>query len=194
MHIEFLDIKLYITNLIQMNEAVFNLALDYFSIKEIAKGDYWVTEGTISNNIAYIKKGLFRTFYLKDGNEINTCFCMENSITTSHESFIHKKPATEYIQALEDTIIITLSHKNLLKLYKSSTKWIELSRVLTEVECTRLSQRVKALSFETAKEKYLHLVASQPEIIQRVAIQHIASYLGVSRETLSRVRSQISQV
>jgi CRP-like cAMP-binding protein len=188
---DFLDIALYITNLVQMPKEVFNLAADDLSMREIKKGAYFAIEGTICNHIAYIQKGLFRTYYLKDGHEVNTCFCLENSITTAHESFVNRKPATEYIQALEDASIIILSRENLLNLYKLNTAWLELGRILTEVECARLTERVKALSFETAKEKYLHLIASQPEIIQRVSIQHIASYLGVSRETLSRVRSQI---
>ncbi|MCH2195439.1 Crp/Fnr family transcriptional regulator [Kordia sp.] len=194
MSTEFQDIKSHITNLIQMNEEVFNLALGHFTLKHIKKGDYLVTEGTIAKHIAYIRKGLFRTFYLKDGNEVNTCFCMENSMTTSHESFVNKKASTEYIQALEDATIISLSHESLLSLYESNSEWVELSRLLTEVECARLTERIKALSFETAKEKYLHLLTSQPKVIQRVSIQHIASYIGVSRETLSRVRSQISQL
>ena len=192
MSIEFSDIKSYIMSVVPMNDTIFNFALNDFSVRKITKGDYFIKEGNTCHHIAYIRKGLLRTFYLKDGNEINTCFCIENSITTAHESFITKKPSTEYIQALEDTIIITLSHDSLLKLYKLDNGWLELSRLLTEVECARLSERVKTLSFETAKEKYLHLLSNQPEIIQRVSIQHIASYIGVSRETLSRVRSKIS--
>lgn len=191
MYPEFEKIKSYITSVIPMDDETFKLALDYFVIKEIKKGDYLLTGGTICNHIFYVQKGLFRTYYLKDGNEINTCFCMENSITSSHESFVNRTVSKEYIQAIEDAIIISLSYKSLMKLYELNIKWQSLSRVLTEKECARLSDRVHTLSFETAQEKYLHLLEHQPEIIQRVAIQHIASYIGVSRETVSRIRSKI---
>ncbi|MFK7750437.1 MAG: Crp/Fnr family transcriptional regulator [Kordia sp.] len=192
MNPEIEKIKLYITDVIQMDDSTFNSALDYFVVKEIKKGDYVLREGQICDRITYISTGLFRTFHIKNGNEINTCFCMENSITSSHESFVNQVVSKEYIQALEDAKIVTLSYKNLMKLFQLNPKWESLSRVLTEKECARLSERIDALSFETAKEKYLYLLKKQPEIIQRVAIQHIASYLGVSRETLSRIRSKIS--
>lgn len=191
MNPELEKIRLHIKNVIQMDDETFNLALDYFVIKKIEKGDYLLREGTICNHIFYVEKGLFRTFYLKDGNEINTCFCMENSITSSHESFVNRTISKDYIQALEDATIVSLSYENLIELYKLNIKWQSLSRLLTEKECARLSERIHTLSFETAKEKYLHLLENQSEIIQRVSIQHIASYLGVSRETVSRIRSKI---
>lgn len=192
MNVQFEKIKSYITDVIQMDDKTFNSAVDYFAIKHVKKGDYLLREGQVCDRITYINTGLLRTFHIKNGNEINTCFCMENSITSSHESFVNQIVSKEYIQAIEDATIVSLSHKNLMKLYQFNPKWESLSRLLTEKECTRLSERIDTLSFETAKEKYLHLLKKQPEIIQRVAIQHIASYLGVSRETLSRIRSKIS--
>jgi CRP-like cAMP-binding protein len=192
MNAEFEKIKSYITDVIQMDNKTFNLALDNFVVKHIKKGDYVLREGQVCDRITYISTGLFRTFHIKNGNEINTCFCMENSITSSHESLVNQIASKEYIQAIEDATIVSLSHKNLIKLYQLDPKWESLSRLLTEKECARLSERIDTLSFETAKEKYLYLLKNQPKIIQRVAIQHIASYIGVSRETLSRIRSKIS--
>jgi len=191
MNPDFQKIKSYITNVIQMDDKTFGLALNHFAVKEIKKGDFLLEAGKVCHQIAYIEKVLFRTYYLKDGNQINTCFCVQDSITLSHKSFVNRVASTEYIQAIEDAKVVTLSYENLIKLYQLDHKWQSLSRVLTEKECTRLSERINALSFETAKEKYLHLLEKQPEIIQRVSIQHIASYIGVSRETLSRIRSQI---
>ncbi|WP_420572419.1 Crp/Fnr family transcriptional regulator [Kordia sp.] len=185
-------IKSYITNVIQMDDNTFNIAVDYFTIKHLKKGEYLLREGQVCDSITYINTGLFRTFHIKNGNEINTCFCMENSITSSQESFVKQIVSKEYIQAIEDATVVSLSYKDLMKLYQFSQKWESLSRLLTEKECARLSERVDTLSFETAKEKYLYLLKNQPKIIQRVSIQHIASYIGVSRETLSRIRSKIT--
>lgn len=174
-----------------MNDETFNLSLDYVKILRLKKNEYFITEGKICNNIAFINKGLSRIFYVRDGNEVNTCFCSENSITSSFESFINQTPAKENIQALENSELLILSHKDLSKLYELSPEWQKLGLLMTERECLRLSNRLVALNFETAKEKYLNLMKTQAKIIQRVSIQHIASYLGVSRETLSRIRSQI---
>lgn len=90
-------------------------------------------------------------------------------------------------------MVVTLSYTNLEKLTAGHTSWQLIRRLLTEKECLRLSDRASSLSFESALEKYKYLLKSQPEIIQRVSIQHIASYLGVSKETLSRIRSRIRE-
>lgn len=185
------NFKKYLNDLGSMNDETFNLSLNYIKTQNLKKNDYFIAEGKVCNSIAFINKGLFRIFYIKDGIEINTCFCKENSITSSLDSFINRVSSKENIQALEDAELITLSYQNLMKLYELSPDWQKLSRILTEKECLRLSNRLTSLTFETVKEKYLNLLETQPEIIQRVSIQHIASYLGVSRETLSRIRSQI---
>jgi CRP-like cAMP-binding protein len=191
MSIETDSFKLYLTQMIHMDEASFEHALPYFKVEKIGKGEYLIREGQICNKIAFIHEGLFRIYHLKDGYEINTCFCFESSITSSFNSFINHSPSFESIQALENSIVVTLTSDNLNELYNKSAIWQTVSRLLTEKECLRLSERASSLSFETALEKYKYLLRFQPQIIRRVSVQHIASYLGVSRETMSRIRSQI---
>lgn len=183
--------KKYITSIVQMDDKAFDLCLDYLQVLKIEKGDYFVEEGKVCKKIAFINSGIFRIFYLKDGIEVNTCFCEEISIVSSFGSFVNQTPSKENIQSLEDAEIVTLSYENMAKLYKTSEKWRSVKNLLTEKECLRLSNRVESLSFETAKEKYEKLITTHPKIIQRVSIQDIASYIGVSRETLSRIRSKI---
>lgn len=183
--------KKYLTNVAQMDDETFELSAAFLKIITIKKGEYFIKEGKTCNNIAFINSGLFRIFYIKESIEINTCFCKENSITSSFDSFVNRTPSLEYIQALEDSELVALSFESLTKLYELNPKWQKVSRLLTERECLRLSNRASSLSFETAKEKYQSLLKYHPEIVQRVSIQHIASYLGVSRETLSRIRSKL---
>lgn len=183
--------KKYLMQMTQIDGESFDIAMKYLKIERVEKGDFLVRQGQICNKIAFINEGLFRIYYLKDGVEINTCFCKENSITSSFNSFINQVPSTESIQALENSVIVTLLSANLLNLYKESPMWQNIRLILTEKECLRLSDRADTLSFDSAQVKYKNLLKYQPEIIQRVSVQHIASYLGVSRETLSRIRSQI---
>jgi CRP-like cAMP-binding protein len=178
-------------NLVKMDDETFNLCLNLLELKTLKKNDYFIEQEKKCTEIAYINNGLFRIYYLKNGIEINTCFCLEDSIISSFESFISNGNSTENIQAVESSEIVILSKKNLSKLYKLNSKWKTLSQVLTEKECLRLSNRVNNLSFETASKKYQQLLKNQPEIIKRVPVQHIASYLGISRETLSRIRAKI---
>ncbi len=183
--------KKYVMQITPMDDESFDIAIEYLKIELIERGDFLVKEGQICNKIAFIYEGLFRIYYLKEGIEINTCFCKENSITSSFNSFIHHIPSNESIQAIEDSHIITLSSDHLNNLCKENSKWQNVRLLLTEKECLRLSDRANSLSFETALEKYRNLLKYQPEIIRRVSMQHIASYLGISRETLSRIRSRI---
>lgn len=185
--------KEYLTQVISMDKESFDIAIKYFEVEKISKGEFLVTEGQICNKIAFINEGLFRIYYLKDGNEVNTCFCKENSITSAFNSFINHIPSNENIQALENSLVVTLSADSLDKLYNENDIWKSTRQLLTEKECLRLSDRASSLSFESALEKYKSLLKYQPEIVQRVSIQHIASYIGVSRETLSRIRSQIRE-
>ena len=185
--------KNYLSQIVSIDKESFDIAIKYFEVETFAKNECFVKEGHLCSKIAYINEGLFRIYYLKDGTEINTCFCMENSMTSSFNSFLNQVPSKATIQALEDSIVVALSYKNLAKLYNENAIWQTISRSLTEKECLRLSDRASSLSFESALEKYKNLLQYKPEIIQRVSVQHIASYIGVSRETLSRIRSQIRE-
>lgn len=192
MKIEIINFRTYLLGITQMDDITFNLCIDFLEIKRIKKGDFFIKEGKTCKTITYINEGLFRIYNSKDGIEVNTCFCKENSIASSFESLINKTPSKETIQALENSTIVTLSFDNLQKLYKVSGKWQSLGRLLTEKECLRLSNRNSTLSFETAIEKYKLFLRNEPEINQRISIQNIASYIGVSRETLSRIRKKIA--
>lgn len=174
-----------------MDDSTFELAKEFLKIERIAKGDDFITQGKVCNKIAFIISGLLKIYYLKDGNHVNTCFCAENSIASSFESFTNQTVSQESIEALEDSTLIVISKSALDKLYQLHSKWQEVGHKMVEKECVRLSARVQTLGFDSALEKYKALIENQPHIIQRVPIQDIASYLGVSRETLSRIRSKI---
>lgn len=165
---------------------------DYFKVLKLSKGEYFVEEGKICNKIAFINQGVFRIYRIKNGEELNTCFCMENDVMSSFESFVNQAPTLDYIQALEDSQLITLSHSDFTKLVESNPKWNSLRISLTDQECLRLTKRANTLIFETAFEKYQNLLIEEPKIIQRVSNYNIASYLGITRETLSRIRAQIN--
>ncbi len=140
-----------------------SLSDEYLKEKKILKGDFLIKQNEISREVVYINSGLFRIFYLKDCVEVNNCFCFENSITSSFNSFIHQSPSSDSIQALEDSLILSLSFEGLNELYNKSAKWQEIGILLTENECLRLYNRTVVLSFETAKEKYNNLITHQPE-------------------------------
>ena len=189
-HIE--NFKAFIYDILPLKEEVFNLSLDFLEIHQVQKSNFLLESGDSCNQLFYVSEGIFRIYQLKDGVELNSCFCAENSIASSFESFTNDTPTVEYVQAIEDSKVVSLSKASLNILFKLDPSWQEVGRRITEKECIRLSRRVGSLSFETTKKKYEQLLLDQPNIVLRVPVQYIASYLGVSRETLSRIRSQLS--
>ncbi len=188
-----LNFKAYLNSVVQMNEQDFALATPFLKVTHIPKGEYFIRHGEYCNKVAFIDSGLFKIYNLKDGVEVNTCFCTEGTITSSLASFSSGNPSQEVIQAIEDSTIVVLQKQHLLRFYEQNPTWQAVGRLLTEKECMRLSERATSLSFETALEKYRGLLNTQPDIINRVPVQDIASHIGVTRETLSRIRAKVAR-
>jgi CRP-like cAMP-binding protein len=124
---------------------------------------------------------------------VTSCFCSENCFVTSYKSFIQQCPSELAIQAMEDVELFVTSHKSLYKLYNSSAIWLVIGRVLAEKEYLVLEKYASMLNSENAKEKYLRLMKEQPIIMGKANVEDIASYLGVTRRTLSRIRKEIAE-
>lgn len=153
-----------------------------------------IKQGEICQKIAFINQGILRVFYLNEtGEEITSCFCIENHLTTSYKSFVLQMPSNLSIQALEATQLLIIDYQNLQNLYKNSPVWQNIGRIFAEKEYITMEKYASKLNNETTKEKYLHLLDEQPQIIQKVPLQFVASYLGVTVRTLSRIRKELAK-
>ncbi len=165
--------------------------INYSSIVNIKKKKKLLSEGEKSENIFFILKGSLRIYYLdKKGEETNTWFLSENELAISVYSFFTSQPSFECIETLEDCTLITLSKNKLDELYNKHLEFNIIGRRFTELYYVRNEAQTNSLRMLTAKERYLALCSGQPHIIQRIPLGHIASYLGISPETLSRIRKQ----
>ena len=170
----------------------YEIAVPYFKQQKLKKGEYLLTEGHISKKIAFIASGLFRSFYLKDGIEITTCFCKENTFTTSFKSLITKQPSDLSIQAIEDAELLVIQFEDLQKLYEKHLFWQQVGRLVAEQEFITVESYTRFLNDKTAKQRYLQILKHENDILQRVPLIYLASYLQVAPETLSRIRKEIS--
>jgi CRP-like cAMP-binding protein len=143
--------------------------------------------------MGFVNSGLFRMYYLSHGKEINTNFFFENNFLVDHDSFINQKPSRYFIQALEDSEIIAIDYQLLQKAYTSSKNWERFGRLTSELHIKMLAERVESFLFMEGKDRYLQLVKTHPCIFERVPLYHIASYLGMERESLSRIRRKITE-
>lgn len=169
-------------------------AISYFKELVLKKNEFFVEQGKVCRQIAFIKKGTLRTYYINDkAVETTSCFCTENNLTTSYKSFILQQPSTLILQAIEETHLLVIDYNSLQKLYSESIAWQTVGRAVAEREYIVMEQYASVLNNETAKDKYLRLLNEQPNVLQKARVEDIASYLGVTRRTLSRIRREISK-
>lgn len=160
-------------------------------VAKIGKKQKLLGEGEKSDSIYFIVSGAVRIFYLnKEGVETNTWFLVENELVISVYSFFTSQPSFEYIETLEHCTFITLKKDKLDWLYQTFIEFNIIGRKLTELYYIRNEAQANALRLLSAKERYQQLLNTQPQLLQRVSLGHIASYLGISAETLSRIRKQ----
>lgn len=164
----------------------------YLTTKKLKEKTFFLTEGKICKEIGFINAGAFRTYYLADGKEINTQFCFENQFIVDYDSFLNEKPSRYFIQTLEDTEVICFNLQALQKAYELSQNWERLGRIMAEQSFTYTTRRVESFMFLDGEQRYLQLVKEEPEIFNRVPLYHIASYIGLERESLSRLRKKIA--
>ncbi|MFH6943427.1 Crp/Fnr family transcriptional regulator [Flavobacterium sp.] len=165
----------------------------YFKSHRLPKNSYFALQGKICQEVAFIKKGTLRTYYTNEkSEEITSCFCTENNLTTSYKSFVSQQPSDLSIQAIEDTELLVITYADLQNLYRQSNFWQNIGRVIAERQYMVMEQYASVLCNETAKEKYLRLLKEHPSILNKGSINDIATYLGVTRRTLSRIRKEIT--
>jgi CRP-like cAMP-binding protein len=156
-----------------------------------SKNEYLVTEGQRCRHIYFLEQGALRGFYNLDGKEITHWFAFEKDFVTSFHSFSTQQPAVENIQLLEGSILWAISKDRLTGLLNQYHDIERLLRIAYEKYYIRLEDRYVNAQFKTATERYQTLLLQTPHIIERVPLGYIASYLGISQETLSRIRSRI---
>ncbi len=156
----------------------------------IEKEEFILREGQVCHRLFFIEAGCFRGYYHKDGKEITHWFGFEKDIVTSFNSFINKTASIEHIQALETSVCWSISYNELYQLYDDFPEVERLGRITCEQYYIKLEDRYVNAQFQTATERYNKMLANTPHILQRIPLGHIASYLGISQETLSRIRAK----
>lgn len=157
--------------------------------KEAEKGEILLKEGQISHNIVIVGKGMLRQFYYKNGKDLTEHFSYEGCIIICIESTLKQEPTRLMIEALEPSIVYLLPYNKLLMLTEMSWEVNMFYRKILEKSLITSQVKADSWRFETARERYNRLMANQPEVVKRAPLLHIASYLLMTPETLSRVRS-----
>ena len=179
---------------LKFTEEEFERMLSHFKLELIPRNFFYLKAGNISKQKAYINKGSTRTFTVDaKGHEHILFFSFEDWWIADFESYYTQQPAKQYIQAMEDCELLCIPKCDLDKLEEQIPKlkvlFEEKKQKMIFATMTNLSE-VKSL---TAEERYLNLVKKHPHIFQRIPLQHIASYLDIEPQSLSRLRSRLSK-
>lgn len=159
--------------------------------KEINKGDTVLNEGEVCNNILFVAKGMLRQFYYKNGKDVTEHFSYEGCIVICIESFLKQEPTRLMVEALEPSIVYQLPYDKLQQLIETSAEVNRFYRKILEYSLIVSQIKADSWRFEAARERYNLLMQYHPEVIRRAPLSHIASYLLMTPETLSRVRAGV---
>ncbi len=158
------------------------------TLRNLSKGEILLKQGQICNRVYFIENGYLRAFHTKDGLEINTNFAFENSFITSLKSLKLAVPSDITIQAGSTATIYEFEKNKLLELYNESLEIESFGRNLLEQLLLEQEEHSNIFKIHSPAERYQYLLQHKSEIIQRISLTQIASYLGIARETLSRIR------
>jgi len=172
-----------------LSDASLNALLSIIEEIDVAKNTVIITPGKVERNLFFIKTGLARIYYETSNKEITISFCENGSILYSLNSYSLGQAGKEYIQILEDSVLIKVNQTKLHQLYLQDIELANWGRKLTELEFIKSEERFVAQFFKTSKERYEDLLKVIPNLPNRTKLAYIASYLGINQVTLSRIRS-----
>ena len=184
----------YFRLLPEFSESDWKRFSDYLVIRRYRRGDLLLRPGEVCNQVSFLNYGLGRSYYLVDGKEYICCFIDEDCAYFSvYESFLTRTPAQIYIEAMEDMEVVNLSWEALQEVYKFLDCADRMGRLIAEQLYINITRRNASLLMDTPQERYQKLQEDRPALFQKVPQYMIASYLGITPEALSRIRSRLSR-
>ncbi|HLP20005.1 MAG TPA: Crp/Fnr family transcriptional regulator [Chitinophagales bacterium] len=161
---------------------------------QIAKGDYFLRQGKVCNQLGFLVSGVMRVYHLANDKEYTSYFNFgnRNPFVSSYSSFLSRTPSQENIHALEDCELVQITYDDLQKLYDQSLEFQKLGRLIAEYNYTLAVERIYSLQHCTAQQRYVQLLQLYPNLVNAVPHHYIASYLGITPESLSRIRKELA--
>ena len=180
-----------INSLYPLSSNAFKLFVSCAQQNELSKGQSLLSEGQICNHLYFVESGHLRTYMSKDGNEINLNFTFDGNFLSNIKSLKTNQPSEYNIKAGEKSLVTLFDKSILLDLYSISKEIELLCRKILGYMVIESDEHLEFHKLQTPKERYLFLLKYEPQMVQRVPVSQLSSYLGVARETLSRIRKSI---
>ncbi|MDO1451845.1 Crp/Fnr family transcriptional regulator [Rhodocytophaga aerolata] len=188
------DLKTYLMSNLTIDEREISAIVENCPVKKVKKDQFLLHEKEICKHAFFVEQGLLRQFSLdKKGKEHIIAFAPENWFVTDRESVFFNQPSAYFIQALEDSQVVMIEESFVQLLSKKFPEFTEFNNRLLHNHIRHLQKRITLLLSASAEDRYLQFVAMYPDILLRVPQTMVASYLGITPESLSRVRRELAQ-
>ncbi|WP_158826417.1 Crp/Fnr family transcriptional regulator [Mucilaginibacter lacusdianchii] len=186
-----------LTRFITFTDEEWRLFNENADFKTLHKKEFFIKEGEVCKEMAFIISGAVRFFHIKDGNDITNYFCFSNEYLSAYKSFLTGEPTVTNIQALEETELISITQKEWQRLLahpKLALKVERFGRLMAEHYLCCYEDRVTAFVTQSPEERYLDLLQTGKDVLQRIPQHYIAHYLGVTPVSLSRIRRRTLEI
>ena len=163
------------------------------SVIELKPKHFFIHANTMQKEIGFVYSGLLRAFYIdNNGDEISVNFFRENRYATHYSAFITQTPSKYYFQCLEPTVLVTISYKHIQEGYERFPIFERYGRLVAEAVLKIQQKRIEGFLFDNAETRYLDFIKENPDLFNRVSLSYLASYLGIERQSLTRIRKKLA--
>lgn len=184
--------KNYLSSTGELSSGEINFSAQFFKPVRLKKGDFFIREGEICRHVGFITSGAVKAYAVdKEGEENITCFKFENEFVTSFQEFVAQEKSRRSIRTIEDSVIYAISHVDYQYLLGQVTAWNGVIKSVIEQEYSQKERYLLNYNNKSAVDKYRHVLSNEPMLVQRVATQDVASYLGITQRSLTRAKGQI---
>lgn len=185
------QLKYYLRANAIINDREIERIISCFKFRTVKKNTILLSEGKTCKEFYFINSGCLRTYYItKQGHEKTRYIAFENSVATSISSFISQQQSLEFVDTLEDSELSVISHKDFYHLVTNTPQWEKFYRTLLEMAYVFQNKKIENLVTLSAKQRYQNLMTESPVYVQRLSNKILASYLDITQETLSRLKSK----
>lgn len=188
---DFTALKTFLRKYVDLKESEWNAVEPKISILILKKNEYFIREGEIARQIAFTNKGYLRVYYNHEESEITRDISPLNTFVTALPSYIKQNPSFEVIQAITDCELFIIHRNDLEYLYDNFINWQKIGRRIIEDMFVETQNRIYSLITQSAETRYKLMMKQFPDIFLHVPLQYIASFLGITSQSLSRLRKTI---
>lgn len=165
------------------------------TVTKLKANQLYLMAGDIQESLGFTFEGLLRTFYIDDkGSEITVSFTKENNFATDYGAFINQNPSKYYIETLESCLLVNIPFTLMEECYAKYKNFEKCGRLIAENILNKRQHRIESFLFENAEQRYLNFISQNKDMFNRISLTHLASFLGIKRQTLTRIRKKLIEL